>query len=233
MRIIENLQCTAVIATDGSHNDDIGNSNTARAFSHTTSSASVVCVPTLVPNENWADGHWQHREAIPIYARAAVLPKKFGVHKSDIGHGEGLAVCQALDILKLLRSSVIGMGSKSLREVAQNIRDRTVRNIIDRNLIRTIISEVSKCIGSRMDHTFELLEDQQPTPVEDWKVQHKLHFMELCKKWTECEEIDKGKSLESNPQWKANYWDTNMSIPIIKVDSHQLNKAGTSIKTKP
>ena len=233
LKIIERLQCTAVIATDGSHNNDNRDTNKGHAVTHITSSAAVVCVPTLDTTENWEDGQWQHRQAIPIYARAAVLPKKFGVHNSDIGHGEGVAVCQALDILVLLRSSVLVMDSKSLREVATNIRDRPDRTKIDRKLIRTIISGVSKHIGSRMNCTFEFLEKKQVQPEDAWKSQNKLQFMKLCKKWTESEKNEVGNTADIGLPWKAEYWDSNMTIPILKVDSHQLNNEGTAIKNKP
>jgi len=108
--------------------------------------------------ENWEDGKWQQRTAIPILARATALPKSFGVHASDIGHGEGIACCMALEIITALHQGVILTDSQAIRDVATQIRDREDKVELDRSYIRKAIAGIGKSVGSTLNRSFQQID---------------------------------------------------------------------------
>lgn len=113
----------AILETDGSH-IDTKTTKERSDIQHNTTSAVVLCIPTLRERETWQDGNWKNRAATPILARAANLPENFGVHKSDIGHGEGIAMCMALEIISSLTCGVILTDSRAVRDVTRQLSDR-------------------------------------------------------------------------------------------------------------
>ena len=221
----------AIFATDGSHNSD-SDDKTAQDMAHITTSATVICIADVKDNESWDEEKWKDRAAIPIYARALSLPKFFGVHKSDIAHGEGIAMCMALDLQNSSIQGAIVMDSKSIRETTLAIRDREDKQVISRAYIRKIISGVGKCIGSKMERAFVRIMENEGSRKR--VIADKLRkFVEVSKKWTDTNIQLRGDDKSVPTTWSRTYWDDNHLIPILKVDSHQLNINGTTIKNRP
>jgi len=231
VNMIKESKGPAIFATDGSHSND-GDVKAPKDMTHNTTSATVICLADVKDNESWDEEKWKDRVAIPIYARASSLPKFFGVHKSDIGHGEGIAVCMALDLLNSNLKGAIVMDSKSIREMALAIRDRDDKEIISRAYIRKTISGVGKCIGSKMERAFVRMENKGISDKEDADKLEK--FVEVSHNWTDTNlEQQSNNGISVTTSWSKRYWDNNNLVPILKVDSHQLHVDGTKIKSRP
>lgn len=56
-------------------------------------------------------------------------------------------------------------------------------------------------------------------------------FLEISKLWTNAVP-EKDNTNDDAVKWKKNYWDNHHTIPIFKIDSHQLNPDGNGIKQK-
>ena len=217
----------AMLATDGSHIN--GETISLNDGSHSTTSAMVVCLTKIPDEESWDEGRWKDRPAIPIYARANNLPKFFGVHKTDISHGEGVAACFALEMLYHDISGIIIMDSNAIRNATKNIRDRDGGQVVDRVFIRKLIAGVGKCIGSRMENAYAYME-QLCIQRNNTKIGK---FMKLCETWTSTESGDECSSISKSKTWSKKYWDDHETLPILKVDSHQLQENGLSMKRNP
>ena len=218
----------AMLATDGSHTKGVEYS-ALEDTSHSTTSAAVVCIPNLSKTETWESGVWIERAALPIYARANKLPKFFGVHKTDISHGEGIAVCLALEIMCHEIPGILVMDSIAVRNAAMKIRNRECKGIVDRDFIRKLVPGIGKCIGSRIENVYNYMEKMR-TRTKDDKVDK---FMNLCENWTSTDDVNEQTTNENGKTWSKKYWDGHDIFPILKVDSHQLQTNGLAIKSTP
>ena len=231
--IKELLQASAspvILATDGSHRMADASDKLMKEL-HNTTSAVVLCLPKVEENETLQDGLWQNRIATPILARASNLPKRFGVHESDIGHGEGIAICMALEIVSTITCGVILTDSQAVRDVAQRLRNRDMTTGLDRPYIRKLISGIGKSICARMNRSYaHLLESSEDTETEHGRKMKA--FSEISKKWI-LDTDDLAQKDTNAGVWLPEHWDAHARLPILKVASHQLNELGTEIKSSP
>jgi len=222
MRDILNHESPIFVASDGSL---LGNDNNETQSS--TTGAAVLCIMDLHEGESISDGKWVNRPAIPIIARAAQAPTKLGTSFIDIGHGEGIGLCLALELFQQRFPKVYIMDSQAVRLAAQTIRDRPNKLLRDRIYIRKIASGISKNICERLEYNFKEGDMNSRTNILFQSKQHQQGlFMEFSRKWTDTSET-------SNTHWTSKYWDAHNIFPIFKVDSHQLDTKGKGIKTDP
>jgi len=106
---IFNHKSPIFVASDGSHV-----SNTKNENRNSTTGAAVLCVLDLREGENMSDGKWINRPAIPLLARATQAPAKLGTSKADIGHGEGIGLCLALELFHQRFPKVYIMDSQAV-----------------------------------------------------------------------------------------------------------------------
>jgi len=70
------------------------------------------------------------------------------------------------------------MDSNAIRNVTRNIRDRENRQMVNMVFIRKLIAGVGKCIGSRIENSYEY--------IEKLRIQRKSvkveKILKLCKK---------------------------------------------------
>jgi len=218
--IMEKLRSSkgpAIIATDGSHIPPILSTDKP-----INSGAATLCTMDIKAEETMEDNCWLYRPSIPLFARATRLPDQIGTTPTDIAHGEGIALCLGLEMMKLSGNKVIVMDSAAVRDTALNLRRRQLNQGSDRVYIRKMIAGLSKCICSRIESS--LTRQQRQGKHESRKLQR---LLKLGRKWIAPKLDEEGIVSHT---WKPSYFDEDESVPIWKVDSHQLNSEGTKIK---
>jgi len=95
----------AIIATDGGHIDETGNSP------H-TAAAVVLCASDLDPVGN--DASWLEESCEPVLVRICLLPKRIGATSADNGHAELLALNLAEELLPTNCPAVIITDSETV-----------------------------------------------------------------------------------------------------------------------
>ena len=213
------------IATDGSHFNGMLNQTPP-----STTGSAVVCIMDIREGETLKERKWESRPTLPIMARSVKAPLMMGNIPTDIGHGEGIALCLGLELLCKYVPKVIIMDSQGVRSTALAIRDQEEKDAKDRKYIRHTASGISKYLAGRME--MELVyEDSEEHHIKKWEHKRTItkEFLSLSKEWTEKNrECD-----EDTTQWRPNYWDAHEFTSIFKVDSHQLHKDGDQIKETP
>ena len=216
------------VATDGSHTATVPNTNTMS--SHLTTGAAVVCLAKILDGEAFNQGLWANRQATPILARFSKLPRKIGCSTSDIGHGEGIGGCLGLEIVDIKLPKILILDSTSVRNTMLSLRDRDTAINPDRNYIRKIISGISKCICSRMQRCFfEIANSHRWDNAglnNDTVFQE---FLSMGQKWATSAHTCT-QDMDMRDAWTDQYWDDHHTLPILKVDSHQLDDEGCNIK---
>jgi len=225
LKFLMGTQSPIVVATDGSH-DKIG-----------TTSSFVLCVLDIRQMETMQSGQWMNRPVIPILSRVSDLPQNFGSSQSDIAHGEFGAILMAeLALANLPRITL--SDSKAIRRQALKIRQ--LENLTnDRNYVRTIAGGVGKFMCglfrdllhrgkvSASDNT-----SAQPAlrKINDILSSRNKIFLNIAKSWIAPLPFDDEGNLTG---WEQEYFDEHPSNPILKINSHQLNDAGTHQKSPP
>jgi len=111
--------------------------------------------------------------------------------------------------------------------------------MIDRNYVRKVAGGVSKFIFHLFQKKFLGMTDTKSDPIPSAlrrsleSVQHRM-----CKEaitWTHVDDDNSSDPTAKSSQrvWEATYWDGNQDRTIWKVNSHQLNDEGNSIKLTP
>jgi len=219
-KFIKDSALVPFISTDGSH---LKKNHRIEPASSTASSA-VLCMPDIKQNELSESLEWADRVSIPILARIAKLPVKYGSHETDIAHGEAAAICMGLEMFEKGEPRVLIVDSAAVRSVTLGIRDRNINEGINRTYIRKLISGVSKHLCARMEESLRSDEEIDAMNLCSDKMNHTLR---LCTQWIKTE-----GEKNANTEWKETYFDKHDVISIFKVDSHQLNCKGTGLKAK-
>jgi len=235
LNFIEQRKSPIIIATDGAH---------LPKDPRQTSSSFVLCSLDIRPNESLGSGEWINRPMIPLLARTIALPHYLGAHESDIAHGEGYAFVMQELALDPNMPRIIVTDSVAIREQMINLRDDDSKEI-DREYIRNKAGGISKYLISIVKEHMDGMaysgnKYNAPTNIYDaWLQtleQRNIEFLKLAKTWIANEEGNT-ESEEYNPTssqlWNPSYLDEHTRRSIIKVDSHQLDKHGRSIKKPP
>jgi len=205
-----------IFATDGSHYENSADKNKKRA----TTGAAVLCVLDIRSNEALEDAQWKDRKTIPVFARANKLPSQYGSQPSDISHGEGTGVCMGIEMMQEFKGGVLVMDSQAVRDITVSLRDRGMQAKIDRQYIKQTASGMSKHICSRIKKALETLHQSNALLRKCNRINM---FIGICKKW--------GDESE-NAKWKEKYIRDHPYLPILKIDSHQLNQEGDRINAR-
>ena len=226
MSILHKSRSAPFIATDGSHLENSKDSPT----NHSTTSAAVLCIPNIESGESLQDQSWSDRRAIPLLARASKLPLTYGAHKSDIAHGEAAALCFGLEMFQEQRQKILVLDSVAIRNVAISIRSRDRKEGKNRVYIRKLVSGVSKHLGGRLENSLTGQDHLNSGNQEELdKLQRSLDIIET---WIGSTNSEETESMNQK-RWRRKYFDRHNISPMLKVDSHQLNKEGTKIKSEP
>jgi len=228
LRYLMNSKSPILIATDGSH--------VVSNESSSTSSSFVLCVLDIRENESLHSEEWINRPVIPLLSRISMLPRNFGTSKSDIAHGEFCALLLAqVAFLQLPRVTI--SDSKAIREQFLKLRNLSSDHT-DRNYIRNIAGGIGKFVSGVMkDSLFQSKASNRHFQESDaMKIiignldKRNSSFLSIAQTWT----------ISSSPQdqeevhgWDKNYFDEDVSFPVLKVNSHQLDHTGTKIKNPP
>jgi len=231
-----------IIATDGAHQP-----GTSDEFYWRTSSAFTICSLDIRPNETLESQQWCNRPVIPLLSRSSLIPKVVGETPSDIAHGEMFAVVLEEMIFDPNLPRIIVMDSECVRNQVQNLRTFKSSDC-DRNFIRNLAGGTSKCFsGIIKEKFFKIREndslDEHPedeNTASEWVNKtfrnRNQTFLNIAKTWTESSAIDTNDNDDTEIQgskWYNKYFDSNPDRAILKVNSHQLDKFGTTIKRNP
>jgi len=222
-----------IIASDGAHAHGKEAAKTASSF--------AICCLDIRSSENLASAEWIHRPMIPILARTCQLPHQIGSTQADIAHGEGMAFLMQEMCFEANFPRIIISDSKAIREQFLNIRNDNT-NEIDRNFVRKAAGGISKYLVSIVrEHINTKMNCKPDTTNSDRsgtsqmraKFQQRTdHFLQIAKSWiTEDHELNGENSTSKG--WDQHYFDDHRTRPILKVDSHQLDKFGRRIKSSP
>ena len=235
LNFIEGRGSPIIVATDGAH---------LLKDNNQTASSFVICSLDIRHSETLLSGEWINRPMIPLLARTAAIPSKVGAHKADIAHGEGYAfVLQELALDPSIPRIAI-TDSIAIRSQVLNVRNDDSKEI-DRDYIRNKAGGISKyLVGIVKKHMDELSQKRKEAPfnndVRDIWIQkltnRNIEFLQMAKEWTtEAETTSTADEPENSidRRWNYSYWDNNTSRAVLKVDSHQLDKHGRTIKKSP
>ena len=229
LKRIHNLDHTMFVATDGSHVP--GNSESTTNSHHITTGAAVLCIGDIRENESYHNIEWTNRQAIPIFARSCALPPMIGASQSDISHGEGIGACLGMEMVEDHAHRVLIMDSTSVRRTIMSLRDNLQESKLDRNYIRKTISGIGKNICNRAELNLKILLYRHNNSVmgNSLAEKHILSFLHISKQWIEST-VDTKNDKITKKEWCKEYWDDHPIIPILKIDSHQLNSEGDTIR---
>jgi len=231
-----------IIATDGAHQP--GATDT---YHWNTSSAFTICSLDIRSNETLESEEWSKRPVIPLLSRSSLIPKMMGETPSDIAHGEMFAVVLEEMIFDPNLPRIIVMDSECVRNQVQHLR-KFKSSDCDRNFIRNLAGGTSKFFSGIIKEKFlnikesELM-DKHPkneSAASVWmngifRSRNKI-FLEVAKTWIDNGEINRNNDEDTENQgskWHKKYFDDNLDRAILKVNSHQLDKFGTTIKQPP
>ena len=233
LKFIMHSNSPILIATDGAHSPTETGSSAESAA--TTSSSFVLCVADIKENESLNSGQWMNRPVIPLLSRASILPQNLGSSSTDIAHGEfGAMLMAEIAFLNLPRITLTD--SKAIRQQVLNIRNlRSVVN--DRHYIRSIAGGVGKYMSGLLRY---LLHGANPSAehktlifspamkkINEALLERNKLFLNIAKSWISPVPRDNEGKLVG---WEEQYFDDNVRNPLLKINSHQLDKTGTRIK---
>jgi len=235
-QFIEKRGSPIIIGTDGAH--------AKKTSQQQTSSSFVICSLDIRIHETLKSGEWINRPMIPLMARSTMLPQYIGAHDADIAHGEGYAFALQELAFDSDIPRIIITDSVAIREQVMNVRDEEMKEI-DRDYVRNKAGGISKyligIIKNHMDEMSQGRTQRMPTgsAQETWihtLRRRNIDFLQMAKEWTagtkenlaDCESV-----AEEDRSWNPSYNDEHEIRAIIKVDSHQLEKNGRTIKRSP
>jgi len=220
-----------LVATDGAHE---------QGSQHTTAASFVLCSLDIRAHESMESGEWIHRKVIPLLARCKVLPKRIGAHKSDIAHGEAGAFVMAETSLDVSLPRITITDSAAVRNQLLHTREHA-SNDTDRLYIRSTSGGISKFLMGIVKtnlHKLETLKtpDTGLTPRERMIAKFTVRtrqFLDIAQSWI-CESLPPDSDTtetpaSTEPGWNAKSFDKHDFRPILKVNSHQLDKYGQKI----
>jgi len=235
LKFIMDSKSPILVATDGAHSRPEIDPSEAGDTS-TTSSSFVLCIADIKEKESLESGQWIHRPVIPLLSRASILPQNFGSTPTDIAHGEFWAILMAEMALSDLPRITL-TDSKAIRQQVLKIRE--LKGVVnDRNYIRSIAGGVGKYICGLLRELlhkaeYDTRENMSSTISPAMKKLHKVlmernaSFTNIAKSWISREPRNGKNELTG---WEEQYFDENARNPIMKINSHQLDKTGTRIK---
>ena len=222
-----------IIASDGAH--------ALRKEDTKTASSFAICCLDIRSNETLDSAEWIHRPMIPILARTCQLPHYIGSTQADIAHGEGMAFLMQEMCFEEKFPRIIISDSKAIREQFLNIRKDNI-NEIDRNFVRKAAGGISKYLVSIVrNHINTKMNCKPVTPNNEQdgasyiraKFQQRTdQFLKIAKSWV-TEDNDLDEEAFTSKEWDQHYFDDHRTRPILKVDSHQLDKFGRKMKSSP
>jgi len=232
-----------IIATDGAHQ-----TNEIKSYQWKTSSAFTICSLDIRSHETLEDQQWINRPVIPLLCRSSLIPTFLGETPSDIAHGEMFAVVLEEMAFDPNLPRIIVMDSEAVRNQVQNLRKFSDSGS-DRNYIRNLAGGTSKfysgIIKNKFDSMIEAetlsshqdLEDTATSWVYTTFRNRNKTFLNIARTWLE-ENLTETQQPELNyktscPKWHAKYFDEHPDRAILKVNSHQLDAFGTTIKRNP
>ena len=192
----------AVIATDGGHIETLeGPSRTAASVTLCSSDLSSV----------GEDNLWHEETCTPRLVRICVLPRQVGAADTDNDQAELLALNMAEELLPVECPAILITDSEAVRIKYLTIRDETSKS--GRSLIRRTYSGVSKMLATRLARNIQL-----------WS-------MRSCPKLEQMvSDLKPLISTNRDGPWREEYWDDHSFRVILKVDSHQIDSKGKSLK---
>ena len=131
-----------LVYTDG------GSQKSDHAKGAANAAAMVLCIADIKNNEDFESGEWQTRAPIPLITRIQLLPNQLGNSPTDNGHAEMMAINMAEELLPAYMPAAIITDSEVTLNRYKLLRDGNIGS--DRNLIRNVLSGVSKACTSRL-----------------------------------------------------------------------------------
>jgi len=220
------------IATDGAHQESKGTTppTIKQTKQHSSASSFVICQADMSSQNTNQPNSWIHRPCIPLLCRISSLPKYIGTDTSNVAHAEAHAIAMQEWILPSSIPRILVTDSESVRNVCLGLRNMESIKI-NRKLIRTLLSGVSKFITS--DILQHLQQRQSKPPLNMEKIVKVLetrirNLLPIAKEWT-TPPLDDGTDLNQVKygKWRTDYFDENCTRAFFKVNSHQLNEKGT------
>ena len=219
-----------IIATDGAHEN----------LSSKTSAAFCICTLDIRPGESILSENWTNRPMIPLCSRTKLLPKQLGTSQSDIATGECYAfIMKYLAIDNDLERITI-TDSNAIRDHIFTIRNRDSIST-DREYIRSSAGGISKYLSGIIQSFEQNTANSLEITSSDWRwfrkvmALRKKHFLKIAESWVYKQAITDISSENQMPSevWEEKYLDHRQFNSILKVNSHQLCKSGTQIKSNP
>ena len=158
---------------------------------------------------------FMNQNLIPWKAWATPLPPSLGNCATDNAHAECLALILLEEWLPRDIPVLIIMDSEAERGRYHSLRMK--ENTTNRFLIRSIMSGVSKCLGSRLAHAISYHQQTCDT-ISNNTTFHITEFYLHAKEW--CFMNTGEESL-----WKTTQWDNGQSRTIWAIRSHQLEES--------
>jgi hypothetical protein len=203
-----------IIATDGGA--DLTNS--PKQGQHCASAGVAIFYPPTTPFERYllasADekSYIMNQNLLPWRARATPLPPYIGDHRTDNAHAECMAIIIMEEWIPINTPVLLIMDSEAERSRYQNLRQ--IDNVSNRFMIRSIMSGVSKCLGSRLARASAYHHSMQSDPAGIFR----SNITDLCshaKDW--CYTSNGEQSL-----WKVDQWNPGGLRSVWAIRSHQL-----------
>ena len=211
------------------------------------SSAFVICILDIRSSETIKSGEWTHRPAVPLLSRCSLLPNSIGANDTDVASAECHAfLSQELCIPSFLPRITI-TDSEAVRD--QVLQARNCESmVVDRKLLRSTIGGIGKSIMGTLADIIHKSHIQTSissactaNPLLAKTIQTLTHrnreFLTIAETWTK-EYL--GKDTAKNTKmddavgdfmtWRTEYLDKDDFRIILKVNSHQLDDEGLSIK---
>jgi len=241
------------VATDGAHEDpspkDTHQRKSSDATQTNTSASFVLCIANmeLGTNDkcpNSTQTIWEDRPSIPLLCRVSSLPNHFGTSPTDIAHGEAMAIAMQEWTLPHYIPRILVTDSESVRNVNLKLRGRE-NNKVDRRLVRTMLGGVSKFITSELlsylnQGNHQIAENRSNSTISP-HLRQKVTLLrsrlkqaeEAAKKWITTADTPEEEDIRKYGRWRKDYYDSHDNRIFFKINSHQLNRSGTEIKTQP
>jgi len=224
------------VATDGAHIKSP--SKPSCKNQNKTSASFVICQIDQSEHSSKDIDNWQNRTARPLLCRTMQLPQTFGSQCSDIAHGELHAITMQEVAIPTYIPRILVTDSESVRNITIGLRDKPESNI-DRKLIRTHFGGISKFLSgllftniNKNTISSELCkcESENSNLHANLRLLQKRNDIMLAEaiKWTK-PVIDDDLEEETDT-WRKEYFDDYSMRAILKVNSHQLNEAGTAMR---
>ena len=229
LQFLMSSESPIMIATDGAHEKKENQSSIS-------TSSFVLSVLDIRKGESLKSREWEDRAVIPLMSRISILPTNFGTCETDIAHGEFCALLMAEIAFTSLPRVTIS-DSKAIREQVLKMR-KLDSETPDRHYLRSIAGGIGKFVSGIMKTLLfnsKNLENTFPKS-KAMEIIYKIlqdrnkSFLDIARTWTSNCKKEKDQELTD---WEFQYYDDHVSKPLLKVNSHQLDTAGKTIKSPP